>query len=408
MSHYSDAELELLLGDTESDQVERKEARAGGASTKGRQAVCAFANDLPNHGTPGVLIVGAKDDGTPANETIDDQLLQTLSDIKTDGKILPPPTLTVEKRVLKGAEMAVVTVWPADSPPVRYEGRIWIRVGPRRDLATAQDERLLNEKRRFRDQPFDARPCGGAKWKDLDLAWYRETYLPMAVAPDVLEANQRSLEEQLASTRMILSPAEPTPTHLGVLTLCDHPRDHLPCAYVQFLKLAGSTLADAPLDAEEFEGRLVDVIRQVEEKLSSHNRTAVDFKSGASEKRTQLYPLVALQQLFRNAVKHRTYEHTNAPIRITWYEDRLEIFSPGGPVGIVTAETFGQPGFTDYRNPNLAGFLKETGFAQRFGAGIATARRECERNGNPSPEFMVTNVAIGVTLRPSESLVESP
>jgi ATP-dependent DNA helicase RecG len=77
-------------------------------------------------------------------------------------------------------------------------------------------------------------------------------------------------------------------------------------------------------------------------------------------------------------------------------------------VGIVTAETFGQPGFTDYRNPNLAGFLKETGFAQRFGAGIATARRECERNGNPSPEFMVTNVAIGVTLRPPEMLVESP
>ncbi|MEY4352429.1 MAG: hypothetical protein RLZZ609_670 [Cyanobacteriota bacterium] len=405
MSHYSDAELETLLGDTESDQVERKTAWAGSASTKGREAVCAFANDLPNHGSPGVLIVGANNDGTPAHTTIDDQLLQTLSDIKTDGKIIPPPTLTVEKRVLKGAEMAVVTVWPADSPPVRCEGRIWIRVGPRRGLATAQDERILNEKRRFRDQPFDARPCTGAGWKDLDLAWYRETYLPMAVAPEVLEANQRSLEEQLSSTRMILTPAEPTPTHLGVLALCDHPRDFLPCAYVQFLKLAGPTLADEPLDAEEFEGRLVDVIRQVEEKLSSHNRTEVDFKSSASEKRTQLYPLVALQQLCRNAVMHRTYEHTNAPIRITWYADRLEIFSPGGPVGIVTAETFGQPGFTDYRNPNLAGFLKETGFAQRFGAGIATARRECERNGNPLPEFTVTNVAIGVTLRPPEAMV---
>jgi ATP-dependent DNA helicase RecG len=406
MSHYSDAELETLLGDTESDQVERKKTWAGSASTKGREAVCAFANDLPNHGRPGVLFVGANNDGTPSQEVIDDQLLQTLSDIKTDGKIVPPPTLTVEKRKLKGAEMAVLTVWPADSPPVRFEGRIWIRVGPRRGLATAQDERILNEKRRFRDQPFDARPCVGAEWKDLDLAWYRETYLPMAVAPDVLEANQRSLEEQLASTRMILTPAEPTPTHLGVLTLCNHPRDFLPCAYVQFLKLAGPSLADDPLDAEDFEGRLVDVIRQVEEKLDSHNRTEVDFKSSSSERRTQLYPLVAIQQLFRNAVMHRTYEHTNGPIRITWYADRLEIFSPGGPVGIVTADTFGLPGFTDYRNPNLAGFLRETGFAQRFGAGIATARRECERNGNPLPEFMVTDMAIGVTLRPPKAMVE--
>ena len=152
----------------------------------------------------------------------------------------------------------------------------------------------------------------------------------------------------------------------------------------------------------------MDVIRLVEEKLMSHNRTTVDFKSGANERRTQLYPLVALQQLFRNAVLHRTYEHTQAPIRVYWYADRLEIFSPGGPVGIVTAETFGLPGYTDYRNPNLAGFLRETGFAQRFGAGIASARRECSRNGNPLPEFKISNLAIAVTLRPAEEMTVEP
>jgi ATP-dependent DNA helicase RecG len=93
--------------------------------------------------------------------------LLTLLDIKTDGKIIPPQSITVEKRVLKGAEIAIVTVRPADSPPVRYEGRIWIRTGPRRDIANAQDERILNEKRRFRDQPFDARPCSSAELGDL-------------------------------------------------------------------------------------------------------------------------------------------------------------------------------------------------------------------------------------------------
>ena len=74
----------------------------------------------------------------------------------------------------------------------------------------------------------------------------------------------------------------------------------------------------------------------------------------------------------------------------------------------MTTETFGQPGFTDYRNPNLAGFLKETGFAQRFGAGIATAQRECERNGDPLPEFTVSNGAIGVTVRPAEMMAKTP
>lgn len=208
-----------------------------------------------------MLFVGASDKGEPSRLAITDQLLQTLADMKSDGKILPPPSLSVEKRVLKGAAMAVVTVWPADSPPVRFDGTIWVRVGPRRGVATAQDERVLNEKRRFRDQPFDARPCHSAALSDLDQVWFRETYLPAAVDPEILAANERSTEERLASTRMILSPTEPTPTHLGVLTLTAQPRDFLPGAYVQFLKVAGPTLADPPVDAPPgFEGRMVDVI----------------------------------------------------------------------------------------------------------------------------------------------------
>src|SRR6266404_3368841 len=146
---YSDNDLLKLLDETESDLAERKESWKGDAPEKGRQAVCAFANDLPNHCKPGVLFVGVKDNGSPTNLAITDELLQTLGSIKTDGKILPPPTIVVEKRVLKSAEMAVITVQPADAPPVIYDGRIWIRLGTRRGMATAQDERILNEKRKY-------------------------------------------------------------------------------------------------------------------------------------------------------------------------------------------------------------------------------------------------------------------
>ena len=65
---------------------------------------------------------------------------------------------------------------------------------------------------------------------------------------------------------------------------------------------------------------------------------------------------------------HRTYESTNAPVRVSWFSDRIEILSPGGPFGAVTADTFGQHGITDYRNPNLA--MRTLGFVQRFGVGI--------------------------------------
>jgi len=115
----------------------------------------------------------------------------------------------------------------------------------------------------------------------------------------VLDDNGRTPEERLASTRIILSPDEPTPTPLGVLALANQPTNFLPGAYVQFLKLNGPTLADGVLDEAKFTGRMMDVVRGVEEKLNSHNRTVVEFRSQATEHRTQLYPQAAIQQLFR-------------------------------------------------------------------------------------------------------------
>ena len=92
-----------------------------------------------------------------------------------------------------------------------------------------------------------------------------------------------------------------------------------------------------------------------------------------------------MQQFVRNAVLHRTYEATNAPVRVYWYDDHIEIMSPSGPFGAVSAESFGAPGLTDYRNPNIAKALRVLGYVQHYGAGIPTAERELKRNGNPPP-----------------------
>lgn len=117
MKRFDDLELVALLDDLESDRAERKESLKGDTPKKARQAICAFANDLPNHDQPGVLFIGAQDDGSPCGLTITDELLRSLADMKTDGNILPMPVMTVEKRILKGAAMAVVTVLPSDIRP---------------------------------------------------------------------------------------------------------------------------------------------------------------------------------------------------------------------------------------------------------------------------------------------------
>lgn len=397
--NLSDADLEALLDDLESERTERKATFGGNAPETSRQAICAFANDLPNHGKPGMLFIGAHDDGSPSGFVVTDELLRQLADIRTDGNILPLPSMAVEKRTLKGAEMAVITVQPADSPPVRYKGRIWIRTGPRRGIASAQDERILNERRRHRDLPFDLQPVSFASVTDLSRSLFEGEYLRGAVAPDVLAANERSYEERLAASRMIESADNPVPTILGCIVLSPRARDLIPCNYIQFLRIDGTTLAEPVKDEEVIDGPLAQMLRRLDDKLEAHIQTAVEFTSGTIERRSPDYPLVALQQIARNALMHRTYEATNAPVRVTWFADRIEFINPGGPYGIVTRENFGKPGYTDYRNPGLAEAMKVLGFVQRFGAGIPTAQKALADNGNPPAAFNPQDNLVLVTIQ---------
>jgi ATP-dependent DNA helicase RecG len=43
--------------------------------------------------------------------------------------------------------------------------------------------------------------------------------------------------------------------------------------------------------------------------------------------------------------------------------------------------------------------MKNLGFVQRFGVGIAIARTEMQKNGNPPPEFCVEDAHVAVVLR---------
>ncbi|MHB1037120.1 MAG: ATP-binding protein [Pirellulales bacterium] len=390
-----DNDLLNLLRDIESDRVERKASLSD--RDRVRQAICAFANDLPDHGKPGVVFLGVNDDGTCANLPITDELLRTLSDMRSDGNTLPFPMMTVQKRVLGGCEMAVVEVQPSYNPPVRYNGRVWIRIGPRRATATAEEERRLSEKRRARDLPFDQRPIPTASMNDLDLELFRQVYLPSAVAADVLAANERTPDQQLASLRFLT--ADGFPNAAAILVFGRDALAWLPGAYLQFARFDGLEVTDPIRHRKEISGSMLALLRQLDEVLEANVSVATDVRAGATEIRHPDYPIVALQQLTRNAVLHRSYEATHAPARVYWFSDRIEIHSPGGLYGQVNRENFGQPGMTDYRNPLLAESMKVLGYVQRFGMGIPLAKKELEKNGNPPLELTANPNAVLATIR---------
>ncbi len=388
-------ELVSMLKDLESDLVERKASLSD--PDRVRQAICAFANDLPDHHKPGIIFIGADDDGSCTGISVTDGLLLKLSQMRDDGKIQPIPSITVEKRVIEGCEMALVMVKPSLAPPVRLSGVTWIRVGPRRAIATPEEEKILAERRRSRDLPFDLHPVPSATIRDLDIDLFEREYLRLAIAPEVLEQNARSIEDKLKALRFLTPDGQPTV--LGILVLGKEILDYLPGAYVQFLRLEGKFLTDPIRDQKKIDGPLQQLLRRIDEVLEANNSVATSVISEPLELKRPEYPLPALQQLVRNAILHRTYEATNSPVRIYWFSDRIEIHSPGGPFGQVTRENFGRPGVTDYRNPHLAEAMRVLGYVQRFGIGIQIARQQLDANGNPPPEFDVEQNYILVTVR---------
>jgi ATP-dependent DNA helicase RecG len=237
-----------------------------------------------------------------------------------------------------------------------------------------------------------------ATMDDLDIGHFSAEILPQLVAADVLAENGRPIEQQLASLRMV-TPVDLRPTPAGLLITGRDPEQHIPGAYIQFVRFDGTELSDPILSQHRVSGGITNAVLEVEEILRSHIETVVRFEGLPTEERTPSVPFQALQQLLRNAVLHRTYEASNAPVRISWFDDRIEIRSPGGPYGQVTVETIGQPGLTDYRNPTLAGALNRLGFVQRFGVGIQISRDRLTQNGNPPLELQASVAAVAAIVR---------
>jgi ATP-dependent DNA helicase RecG len=389
-------ELIGLLADLESDRIERTISINN--TDKFGQAICAFANDLPNHRQPGYLLIGVRDNGTLSGLSVTDELLKNLGAIRSDGNILPQPFMGVSRFSLAGGDVAVVEVFPSDLPPVRYKGSVHIRIGPRKAIANEQEERVLSERRVALARSFDARPCSEAGLDDLALGQF-DVYRREAVNPDTVAANNRPVELQLASLRLF-DPERANPTHAGILLFGKNPRFFLPGAYVQYLKLPGIDLTDVPEDQAEISGDLHSVLRELEGRLRLLIHTAMRPISSLEEKLLPDYPEWALRELLMNAVMHRNYD-SNTPIRFYAFSDHIEIQSPGGLYGEATPENF--PTRNSYRNPVIAEAMKSLGFVNRFGYGVLRAQELLAQNGNTPAQFEFDehSVLVKVYRRPT-------
>lgn len=394
MNFPNDAQLDRLVAEGCSDRVGRR--RSAARMKPIRKTICALANDLPGHGEAGVLLVGVETDGAVADLEFSDRTLQRLADLGKDGAIVPLPALSVQKRKWCGREIVVILVEPSEVPPVRSSGVVWVRVGPTVRAASPEEERLVGERRRAREENFDLRPAWGATLSDLDEGALFQRYLPSAVASGVPEIADLPPERQLRALG-ILSGDERTPTWGSLLAFGRAPREWLPGAYVHTLRFAGERRSDGILRRKVFAGRLSEVLPALEGELELAVTVGTPISGGERGSWRPAYPIGALRELVRNALMHRSYE-TNVPIRVHRYCDRVEVRSPGRLYGMLNEDNFVR-GMTAYRNPLVAEIMARLGSARRLGVGIPRVLRELERNGNPEPEFRFSPTGVTAVVK---------
>lgn len=395
----SEEKVKGLIADMENDWIERtisiRDDKLG-------PAICAYSNDFPNHKHSGYILLGVKDDGSLANIKWSDEELQKIGNFKSNGKILPQPSIVVSP-VFKfpEGEVVVVEVKPSTYPPVRFDGRCWIRVGPRKDKATLEEERILTERRASFAKTYDLVPALGANLSDISVDLFKISYLPNAVDRETLAENGRTVEEQLASLRFY-DQREQCPTNAGILTLGLNPEFFLPGAYIQYVKFSGEEMISDVEFETKFSGPLIKELQIIDLFIRGNIVKERPVKGNSFKEETlRNYPYWALRELIMNAIMHRSYE-SNAPIYIYEFSNRIEIVNPGGLFGEVTPQNF--PNASDYRNVVLAEAMKILGYVNRFNYGVKRAKEELIRNGNGEPIFdlsLITKFKVSIPINPS-------
>lgn len=371
----------VLIQELESDHVERTVALKD--TDKFSKAICAFSNDLPQNRKPGVLIIGATEEGKLSGLKVTDQMLQDLAAIRSDGNIQPLPILHVSRHSFQEGDVAVVEVTPSDLTPVRYRGQVWIRVGPRRAIASEQEERILTERRVAQAKTFDARACVGASLEALILDLFLIQYREKVIAPEIIAENHRDIYLQLASLRFFDLHRQ-CPTYAGILMFGKDLISWMPGAYIQFVRFAGDTLATEVKAEKKICGNLTQILSELDTLLDTQIEMQPVAETTLREKTISDYPKTALREILMNAILHRSYE-SNAPIRFYWFDHHVEIQSPGGLYGEASPENF--PYQNDYRNPVLAEAMRALGYVNRYGRGVIRAQEALRDNGNPPALF---------------------
>ncbi len=136
------------------------------------------------------------------------------------------------------------------------------------------------------------------------------------------------------------------------------------------------------LDRKELTGNLLENVEDALIFLKKHLQLRWEITSESTRRKEILeLPEVALREAMVNAVCHRDYLEQGAQVMVEIFDDRVEIYNPGGLPQGLPEKDFGRRSVC--RNPNIAGLLLRCDYIEKMGTGIERIREALEREGCP-------------------------
>ena len=138
--------------------------------------------------------------------------------------------------------------------------------------------------------------------------------------------------------------------------------------------------------------------------LAAYDKTLEVFKDyyqyekiqGSDRKKVEKIPEAAFREAIANALIHRVWD-VEAQIRVLMFDDRIEVFSPGGLPSGITEDEYMAGKLSVLRNRILANVFYRLGFVEIFGTGIARIK-QLYAAALKQPEFEVSQNAIKMVL----------
>lgn len=353
------------------------------------RTIVAFANTAG-----GTLLLGVEDRtrhvrGVAEPLELEERLASLISD-----SILPRLVPDLEVLPWRRTHVVAVQVHPSGSRPHHLrreglEGGVYVRVGSTNRRA---DRELIEElKRVARGDTFDEQAMPALDSEALDFRAASESFAPV-----------RKLRRADLETLRLLTTHQgrKVPTVGGLLLFGKDRAQHFPDAWIQAGRFAGTDKA-----------RLVDhleirtfPVQAIEAAIGFVQKHALHGAEIGAVRRTERWnlPPAAVREAVINAVAHADYAQRGAPIRLSIFDDRLEVENPGLlPFGLTMEDL--RRGISKLRNRVIGRVFHELGLIEQWGSGIQRMTAACRSAGLDPPDLEEIATRFRVTLRTTQT-----